>query len=253
MRDGVRFAQTTDELKASYQLRYRIYVEEMGRLKDDSDISNRELRDEHDQSARTLIAVKNQKVIGTLRILWGGDTAFGEHKIKTYHMAPFLKALRSDEICVVERLMVDKDYRGSSTMLRLYKETLRFIIDRKIELLLLASEPDHVVHYQRLGAHIFARPRLYEGIGPVIPMAQAMGDYDHQERVHSPFAMITKPEDWQHFSKTDAINNIVELERHKLFHSGVKTPHLDTKPLIADTQIRSAYAGFRLRHRIGHA
>lgn len=222
---SIRFAETDDDFKLSFQLRYKIYVEEMGRLKGESDEMLRELRDERDQSARILIARKDQKVVGTMRILWGGDKDFDRHQTKMYNISPFLKSLHVNEICIIERLMVDKDCRGSSVMLRMYKEALQFIIKNRIELMLLASEPHHMNHYQRLGAKAFAKLRMYEGIGPVVPMAQAMGDFDYQKKVHSPFSMLSKKSDWKHFNKYQDINNIIDAEKRRIRSSDINNSH----------------------------
>ena len=71
MRDGVRFAENEDDLRASFQLRYKVYVESMGRLKDKGDHKRKELRDEQDKNARSVIAIKKGQPIGTLRLFWG--------------------------------------------------------------------------------------------------------------------------------------------------------------------------------------
>lgn len=252
MIDGVRFASTPEEIKASYQLRYQIYIEEMGRLREKGDSSVGELRDLYDESAKTVVAIKNNKAIGTLRILWGGDTDFDDNLIKTYNISPFFKDLKKSEICIVERLMVDKDYRGSSTMLRLYKETLRFIIDNKIELLLLASVPSQANHYQKLGGHVFAKPYLYSGIGPTLPIAQAMGDYDYMQDIRSPFAMLTKHSDWQHFEKVETINQIIEKEQEKAYRNAGKHKSVIDSALAFQHR-QSPRPDNKLRFRIGAA
>jgi len=215
MLDGVRFACTDKEFESSYQLRYKIYVEEMGRLKEKANDLSGELRDLYDEHARTIIFVKNKVTIGTLRILWGGDKSFDKNLIKTYNLSPFQKDLKNDEICIVERLMVDRNHRGSSTLLHLYKVFLRFVIDNKIELLMLASIPGQVNHYLRLGGHVFTKPFLYPGIGPTIPIAQAMGDYSHMTNMNSPFAILSNRNDFEHFKKIQIINEIILKEQAK--------------------------------------
>ena len=55
MDDGVRFVETEEELKASFKLRYKVYVECMGRLKDKGDHVQKELRDSYDETARAAI------------------------------------------------------------------------------------------------------------------------------------------------------------------------------------------------------
>ena len=59
MKDGVRFSATEQELKASYQLRYKVYVEHMGRFKDMGDHELKELRDsEMWQSGKTVRSLR---------------------------------------------------------------------------------------------------------------------------------------------------------------------------------------------------
>lgn len=205
MQNGVRFANTEEELRASYQMRYSVYVEEMGRLKDKGNHELKELVDDYDKIAKAIVAIKDNKPIGTLRLFWGGDAPFPKTLIKAYHLSPFLDILDEKKICIVERLMVAEKHRGTTTTLRLYKEVMHFVIDHQVEVVLLDCEPHHLNSYLKLGFRPFTETYSYPGIGLVVPMVLVTGDYEHLKRIGSPFSMLTREEDLSHCQHTDQI------------------------------------------------
>jgi len=195
MIDGVRFAETEQELCASYKLRYKIYVEAMGRFKDKSDHVFKELRDAYDEDARAVIAVKNGSPIGTLRLFWGGDEVFDDAMVSVYRFGKVKRILEDKQICIIERLMVDENYRGSTVSLRLYQQVMKFVLDYKVEAVLILCEPHHMNSYLKLGFCPFENISFYSGIGSVIPMLLNAGDYEHLKKVGSPFSRLITKED----------------------------------------------------------
>ena len=207
--DGVRFAKTEQEFEASYQLRYKVYVESMGRLKDKSDHQKKELKDKYDKTAHVAIAIKQGKPVGTLRLFWGKDTPFDQNLKNAYHLHPLLERLQADKICIVERLMVEEQSRRSNITLRLYKEVMHFVLEKKAEVVLLDCEPHHLNSYLKLGFRPYAKTYSYPGIGLVVPMALIVGDYNHLQRVGSPFAMLTTEEDLNYCQHVDKLNTLI--------------------------------------------
>jgi len=205
MEDGIRFAKTPEELHTSYQLRYKVYVEGMGRLKDKGDHKQKELRDSYDETAQAVIAIKKGEAIGTLRLFWGGDASFAQPLIEAYHLAPFTDILKENQICIVERLMVDELHRGSTTTLRMYKEVMHFVLDHHVEAVFLDCEPHHLNSYLKLGFRPFTETYTYPGIGLVVPMVLITGDFEHLKKIGSPFAMLTREEDLNHCIHTKAL------------------------------------------------
>jgi predicted GNAT family N-acyltransferase len=209
MQDGVRFSATEQEFNASYQLRYKVYVEQMGRFKDMGNHELKELKDEHDDYARSIIAIKDGVAIGTLRLFWGQDKNFSPWLIDAYHLSLFLKELDPQQICIVERLMVDQCHRGGSATLRMYKEVMHFVLDHHIEAVLLNCEPHHLNSYLKLGFKPFAEIYSYPGIGLVIPMVLITGDYEHLKRIGSPFYLLTREEDFSHCRLVSVLQNTI--------------------------------------------
>jgi predicted GNAT family N-acyltransferase len=209
MKDGVRFVEQEEDLRACFKLRYRVYVENMGRLSDKSDHINKELYDEFDDNARVLIAVKKGKAIGTLRLSWGGDAPFAGSMLSDYRLIPFLNQIQKEKICIVERLMIDPDCRGSSLVVRMYKEVMHFVLEHKAEVVLLNCELHNLNAYLKLGFRAFGDVFDYPSIGPVVPMALIVGDYDHLVSVGSPVAYLITSRDVQYCCKTAEITKVV--------------------------------------------
>ncbi len=251
MDDGTRFAVTDEEIQASYRLRYSVYVESMGRLKEKGDHERRELRDEYDDVARAVVTIKEGKPVGTLRLFWGGDECFSRALLEAYHLEAFNAILGEDQICIVERMMVAKQHRGTSVALRLYKEVMHFVLAHNIELVLLDCEPHHLNSYLKLGFRPFTYPYTYPYIGLVIPMALITGDYEHLKRVASPFAMLLSSEDLDHCQHVEQLQQVIQdgdavLTRHNdsngsfleciyALRKGVKGAAFDTRPTVFDS------------------
>ena len=207
MKEGVNFINSESDLRACYQLRYKVYVEGMGRFFDKANHKLKELKDELDDNARAVLAVKNKSPIGTLRLFWGGDMPFTQKQFEAYHLSTFKPLLKQDKICIVERLMVDDKFRGTTTVLRMYKEVLDFIVKQKVEVILLDCEPHHLESYLKLGFRPFAKQYNYAGVGTVIPMALIVGDYQHLQRVGSPFSTLFSEDSLSYCQYGDILKN----------------------------------------------
>jgi predicted GNAT family N-acyltransferase len=246
MQDGVKFAESDEEIHASYQLRYKVYVEGMGRLKDKGDHAHKELRDDLDKSARALIAVKAGIVIGTLRLFWGGDAPFNQSLKDAYHLNSFMQILGENKICIIERLMVEEAHRGSPIALQLYRAAWFFVVEHGIELVLLDCEPHHLNSYLKLGFRPFTDTYSYPGIGLVIPMMFLPGDHEHLRQVNSPFSLLIKDEDLAKYQHTEQLREIItqssnvitksNADKNNYLHEIYADSHLlsNDKPKIFD-------------------
>ncbi len=212
MQDGVRFAQTQAEKKAAYQLRYRVYVEDMGRFRDAANHDIKELIDDLDAGAETIVVIKSGVAIGSMRVLWGGSMQLPEKIIDLYCLAPFLGRVKEKNVCVIERLMVDEKHRGSSATLRMYKELMRFVLEQGIEAVFLECEPNQLTAYMKLGFRPLATTRSYPGVGLAVPMVLISGDYHYLQQIGSPFAALTSEDVLSQYRHTSALLELI-IER----------------------------------------
>lgn len=208
MTDVVKFAETDEELHASYRLRYKVYIEGMGRLKEKGNHELKELCDEMDAKARTIIAQKNNEIAGTMRLFWGGDGGLSPTLKNAYQLDLFSHILSDEKICIIERLMIDESYRGSAIALEIYQAAWFFVVEHNIELVLLSSEPHLLNSYLRLGFRPFGRTYTYPGIGLVVPMMFLPGDHEHLSKVRSPFSLLVKQEDLVKYRHTESLRAI---------------------------------------------
>ncbi len=105
--------------------------------------------------------------------------------------------------------MVEEQSRRSNITLRMYKEVMHFVLEKKAEIVLLDCEPHHLNSYLKLGFRPYANTYSYPGIGLVIPMALISGDYEHLQRVGSPFAMLTTEEDLNYCQHVEELNRLL--------------------------------------------
>jgi len=215
MKKGVRFAKSDSELRACYQLRHKIYVEGMGRFVDKGNHTLKELEDDLDKNARAIIAVKKDTAIGTLRLFWGGDSSFTQEQATAYHLSTFKPLLKEDKICIAERLMIDDKHRGSMTALRMYKEVMDFVLKQQIEVVLLDCEIHHLKAYLKLGFKPFSKQYNYPGVGPVIPMALVVGDYQHLQKIGSPFATLLPEEALKYCKYSKILKDTIFLDHEE--------------------------------------
>lgn len=193
MKDGVRFASTPEEKSASYRLRYQVYVEEMRRFVDQADHDARELRDELDATARSLIAISDGEPVATLRCHWGGDAAFPTEVRKVYMLDRFADIVSDRQMMVVERMMVPVERRGAGRLTsQLYNELYHFVVDNGVELVFLDSEPHLINNWLKLGFRPFAPTTTYRGVGLVVPLVGVVWDQEHLVRVGSPLLVTLR-------------------------------------------------------------
>lgn len=251
MKEGIRFANSREEFKATYQLRYKIYVESLGRLRDEADHNTKELHDDYDKTARVLITVKDGSLTGTLRLIWGGDAPLAQSKIDAYHLTPFMNQLKENQVCIVERLMVSEKHRGTMTALRMYEEVMNFVLNHQVEVVLLLCEVQDLGLYLKLGFRPYNQTYA-PGIGPAIPMALIVGDYEHLKSVCSPFTQLVREDDLSHCSYVKKLQSIVHQESKAYSHSAASNidsfEHFyNVRYKLYDKMAKASYSRLKLK------
>jgi len=188
VRPGVHLAETDDEKRAVYHLRYDVYVEEMGRYRGIADHENRLLVEPEDETGRIFYyATEDGEVVGTVRISWGGDGPFSRRQIDQYALAPFLEELPAEAISVGERGMVVRRLRGGNVLQEMGRETLRFANDHRVQLCLGACEPHLLNLYLGLGQRTYSRRNINSPeAGYLIPLLFVPEDIPYLKSIGSP-------------------------------------------------------------------
>ncbi len=189
--DGVYPALTDAERNAIYRQRYEIYVEEMGRYGAIADHSNRHLVEDVDDVSRLYYALRNDRLVGSIRLTLGLDGGLSQALISKYSLGPFLEEVSVERIIVGERFMVDPDYRGTDVLFQMFSAYMRLVNDLRIELMIGDCEPHLLNVYQALGFRPYSKHNINSpDAGYLIPLVVVAEDFDYVQGLGSPLANV---------------------------------------------------------------
>ena len=186
-------ARNEAEREAIYRFRYRVYVEEMNRYRSVADHEGKRLVEPDDARSHLYYAAADEEVVGTMRLTWGGDAPFTERHIEQYDLAPFLDAVPQEQLVIGERFMVDRAYRGSDLIYRLFCTYLAFVNERRIQLIFGDSEPHLLNLYQGLGFRTYSDKNVNSPeTGYLIPLVMVPEDLDYMRAIKSPLCEVLR-------------------------------------------------------------
>ncbi|MDH3742281.1 MAG: cyclic nucleotide-binding domain-containing protein [Hyphomicrobiales bacterium] len=187
----VRFATSPDDREAVYRFRYRIYVEEMGRYASIADHQGKRLVEDDDASSHLLTAWQGDDLVGTARLIWGGDAPFTARQIEQYDLAGFRNAVPDDQMIIGERFMIEPSLRGSDLLYCIFCAYMNFANDHRIQLAFGDCEPHLLNVYQGLGYRAYTRNNVNSPqTGYLIPLVLVTEDIAYLERIGSPLAAV---------------------------------------------------------------
>lgn len=185
MRFGI--AETDEERRAVYRLRYDVYVEEMGRYQGVADHANRMLYEDCDTYSRISYAADGDDIVATARLTWGGEADIPQRMIDQYGLQPFLAELPASAIAVGERAMVRPHLRGTDLLFRLMSNGVAWANERRIQLLFGDCEPHLLNLYLGLGQRTYSKRNVNSAeAGYLVPIVTVLEDIDHFRAINSP-------------------------------------------------------------------
>ncbi len=196
MRDSpptIRPAETDRDRDAVYRLRYRVYVQEMNRYGSIADHETQRLVEPDDARSRLYLAGDGEEAVGTMRLTWGGDGPFGERHVAQYDLEPFLAEVPPEQIIIGERFMVSKPWRGGELIFRLFRTYLKFVNEKRIQLIFGDCEPHLLNLYQGLGFRTYTRKNVNSPeTGYLIPLVMIPHHLDYMRAIASPLGQVLK-------------------------------------------------------------
>lgn len=182
-------ALSPEERDAVFRFRYRIYVEEMDRYRSIADHENKRLFEPDDDNSHIFHALLNGKVVGTMRLTWGGDGAINERHVEQYDLKPFLARVPAEQIVIGERFMIEPALRGSNLLFRLFTSYLSFVNERRIQLVFGDCEPHLLNVYQGLGFRPYTKRNVNSPeTGYLVPLVLVAEDLSYLREIKSPVA-----------------------------------------------------------------
>jgi predicted GNAT family N-acyltransferase len=180
----IGYAKTEAEREAVYRLRYDVYVEEMGRYHSVADHVHRRFVEPEDNASHILYAELDGEVVATARTSWA--SAISERQIEHYQLQPFLDVIPLEAVAVGERAMVVSRLRGTSILMDVFKASLEFANERRIQICFGACEPHLLNLYVGLGQRTYSSININSAeAGYLIPLLFIPEDIEYLERIDS--------------------------------------------------------------------
>jgi hypothetical protein len=170
---------------AIFQLRYQIYVEELGRTQQYADHEQRMIREPLDETARLFVALDGPKVVGSVRTNYSRSSALGEYA--TLYGMDVAHGAHPAHTSITTKLLVAAPYRSTALAYRLAVATYRTALRDGILFDFIDVYPERAPFFERLGYRIHIPEVVHSEYGKVIVMKLAVRDSDHLRRVGSPF------------------------------------------------------------------
>ena len=185
--DGIYPAETPEERRTVYQLRYEVYVEELCRYRNVADDNEKVLIEDVDENSRLFYAVLDGKPVAGMRQTWGGDAPFTQRHIDQYQLTPFLERTDAKNIIIGERLHVHPDYRGTDILFRMFTTALNFVNEHGIELVFGDCEPHLLNLYMGLGFRTYSKQNFNSPeAGYLILLMMLPKDVGYLRAINSP-------------------------------------------------------------------
>lgn len=180
-------AETEAEREQIYRLRYEIYVEEMHIFGSVADHERRMLSGHNDEHARILYAKCGDELIGSLRLNLGKDGVFSQELETTYSLSRFRPTVKDEQMLVLTRFMVKKEFRGGPIAYRMIEEVAKICLTEQIEMAVCDCQPHLIRYYQRMGFRSYDCDVYNDGeFGIMIPLAFAIRDLAYLAAIRSP-------------------------------------------------------------------
>ena len=136
----VRLAETEEEVLASQQLRYRVFVEEMGAQVDAKSTRDRVEQDAFDPYFDHLVLIDehasgSDRIVGTYRLLKGDIARDGPgfYSSDEFDLTPIIESGRS--VVELGRSCIDRRYRGKAAMLHMWNGVAEYVLSQDIEIM----------------------------------------------------------------------------------------------------------------------
>lgn len=142
----IQIATASEEKRAAYELRYDIYVNEMGRDFLATDHVEKTISDSRDSSSTIMISKdKNELLNGTLRV---NISDWNPHLERRFGIR---NADNNFKYAVVDNFVLTPEVRNSRLAIMYVINVFQYGVDRKVDLCLIEAAPELLSMYKKLG------------------------------------------------------------------------------------------------------
>ena len=180
----IRLAETEDELQALYRFRYKIYVEEMGRVQHDADHDKKIIKDELDSKGYNLIAYKAGQIVGAARLNLNESIS---DFYKDFYKIADQKGAHKFNTSIVTRLMVAKEVRKSPLAFRIFIACYETALWKGNRFNFIDCNDHLIDFFKSFGYEHYIKKINHKEYGLVNPLMLDLHDESHFRALKSPF------------------------------------------------------------------
>lgn len=186
----IRVVSDEETRQRVFRFRYDVHVDELGKGGPGVCHETRTIHDQADEVCTLLVAVEEDRIVGTGRICHGSLAALPDQYREWFSTAGAEAVAGANRISVTSRLMVDPSYRGRTLASLLVMRIYDWAIKQGTDLDFCMAETPLLRMYYRLGYRTY-KPAIRPGTDAIrVPLVLSLRDRAHLVKCDSPFAML---------------------------------------------------------------
>lgn len=182
----VRLATTQEEREAIYRFRYKIYIEEKKKYHIPADHEQKRMYDEADAYSALYYILENGNMISSVRAMRGTDGAFLQRDIDFFGIAEFEKYFPHKELAIVNRLVVDANFRNTQVINETLIATYKGGINASTKICFIICDEWLLQRYEGFGSRIYGKPVELKNKMKRYRLLLILRDCEYLKKVKSP-------------------------------------------------------------------
>jgi len=184
---SIKIASSKEDKEAIFRFRYKVYMEELNKRHIAADHDHKMLFDEADKYTILYYAANGNDVIGTVRSQRGTEGMFLANDKIFFGIDVFDAHIDCCEMAIVDRLIVDQEYRHGSLAHELMLATYLGGLEVGTRICFITCDEKLLQMYQRYGFRVYATPVFLSSGEKRYRMVLMLCDRNHLQKVRSPF------------------------------------------------------------------
>ena len=187
----IQVARSDEDRERIFRFRYDVYVIEMGKSPAEADHQKKIIRDELDEDAHLLYAEDEGQIVGTVRLNCRSKKKFPDVWEQRYDIEKFAPSF-GDHISMTSRMMVARDYRGSSVPAALVGAVYSAGREMGSKFDFCNCAPSLLEFYEQIGFRRFTDGFVDEDNGYHVPLVMVVRDTQYLRQVRSPLYRVAR-------------------------------------------------------------
>ena len=174
------------EKEQIFKLRYKVYIEELGKNHIHCDNLNKIITDEYDEGSKYFFAKNDDQVCGALRVILFNET-YLKKLCETYNLSSvFINEANIKSFAFVDRFVMEKEFRKGIVGFKIMKELYIYSMNNGICYSFITAEKALLHNYYQFGYRVYGH--FYTSTNEKrYLMVFFQKDFDYLVSINSPF------------------------------------------------------------------